>query len=177
MSVLLASIWLTVSLPTPTSCQTISGEAKRPGISDISKPSGEVASGTLNLVLANRNGFVIVTDSRMSSDNAFHCHDETSSPSCDNQLQHKTTFYCDDSQKLFRTGHGSAAAIAGFAVGHDYPSPLRLQIADIMRRKFGPSGMTGDTAFGEVNLPNRPDTRQVGDWAELVLQPALTELM
>lgn len=32
-----------------------------------------LATGTLNLVIANKNGIVVVADSRMSSENPFPC--------------------------------------------------------------------------------------------------------
>src|ERR1039458_3668293 len=63
-----------------------------------------LASGTLNIILANKNGFVIGADSRMSSDTSFDC-------------EGKLQLYCDNSQKLFRSTSHSAMAIAGFAVG------------------------------------------------------------
>ena len=58
------------------------------------KPDGDhysIQTGTLNVVLANRNGVVIAADSRRSSDQLFDC----------NGNQQK---FCDDSQKLFETG-------------------------------------------------------------------------
>jgi hypothetical protein len=48
-----------------------------------------VFSGTLNLILANKNGFVIAADSRRSSTTPFKCHGVR-------QL------YCDDSQSFLR---------------------------------------------------------------------------
>jgi hypothetical protein len=77
------------------------------------------ASGTLNIVLANKNGIVIAADSRMSSSAPF---------SCGNAMQ----LYCDNSQKLFRTGERSAIVIAGFAVGRRN-SPLDLTLASVLR--------------------------------------------
>jgi len=57
------------------------------------------ATGTLNLLLANRRGFVIAADSRMT---------QLSQP-----MQH-----WDDSQKVFKVGPKAAMAIAGLPVGH-----------------------------------------------------------
>src|SRR5271170_2628571 len=77
-----------------------------------------MASGTLNLVLANKNGFVVAADSRMSSDHPFLC-------------EGKRQLYCDNSQKLFRTTPNSAMVIAGFAVGQ-FKSPLDLAVASVI---------------------------------------------
>jgi hypothetical protein len=88
-------------------------------------PSPVMASGTLNLVLANKNGFVIAADSRMSSEVPAPC-------------EGKRQLYCDNSQKLFRTTPNSAMAIAGFAVGQ-FNSPLDLAVASVIRKQFGSS--------------------------------------
>lgn len=109
-----------------------------------------LASGTLNLVLANKKGIVIATDSRMSSDTPFPCG---------NLMQR----YCDNSQKLFRTGDRSALAIAGFAVGKRN-SPVDLGLASVLRKRFGTGRLPGEQ--GEVAL--------VAEWAELALQQVLT---
>lgn len=90
------------------------------------------ASGTLNIILANKNGFVIATDSRMSSDTPFPC-------------KGRSQLYCDNSQKLFRTTSHSAMAIAGFAVGRSN-TPLDLTVASVLRRIFGANGLVGDEA-------------------------------
>ena len=87
-----------------------------------------MSSGTLNVVLANKNGFVIAADSRRSS--------STGTFSC-NGIQQS---YCDDSQKLFRTSKSSAMAIAGFAAGGSNGTPLDLTIASVLRKRFGPGG-------------------------------------
>jgi len=135
--------------------------------SDIANQSQQnkapgIFSGTLNLVLANRKGFVIVTDSRRSSPNRFDCNGELSS-------------HCDDSQKLFRTTANSAMAIAGFASG-GAGTPFDLEVAAILRRKFGPNGIRGDTVFGESGLSGQEPIPLIGDWCLLVLEPALTGL-
>jgi hypothetical protein len=112
--------------------------------------SPALASGTLNLVLANKNGFVIAADSRMSSEVRFRC---------DSKLQ----LYCDNSQKLFRTGQKSAMVIAGFAAGH-YNTPLDLSIAALLRKRFGATG-----------LPDEEGTPgMASEWAEGALEQALT---
>jgi hypothetical protein len=86
-----------------------------------------LASGTLNLILANKNGFVIAADSRMSSENVVPCDG-------------KNQTFCDNSQKLFRTGRTAAMVIAGFAVGSSN-SPLDLTVASLLRKRFGSDGI------------------------------------
>lgn len=83
--------------------------------------SPSVATGTLNLVLANKNGFVVITDSRKSSEHPIQCGG-------------KQQLYCDDSQKLFRTTPHSAMMIAGFAAGRDN-TPLDLAVASVIRKE------------------------------------------
>jgi len=109
-----------------------------------------LASGTLNLVLANKNGIVIAADSRMSSDAPFLCA---------GVMQN----YCDNSQKLFRTGDRSAMVVAGFAVGRGN-SPLDLSLASVLRKRFGTDGLPGER--GEVAM--------VTDWAKPTLEQSLT---
>jgi hypothetical protein len=96
---------------------------------DRDQPS--IQTGTLNVVLANRNGVVIATDSRRSSQKPFDCHGGQQT-------------FCDDSQKLFKTGATSALAIAGFASG-GWPgvsgTPLNVEVSSILRRRFGSSGI------------------------------------
>jgi hypothetical protein len=111
-----------------------------------------VASGTLNLVLMNKNGFVIAADSRMSSSMPFPC-----------AVTGKSQTYCDNSQKLFRTGPNSAMVIAGFAVGAHNNSPLDLVVASMFRREFGSAGLPG-----EMGMPGA-----ASDWAEHALTQAL----
>src|SRR5713226_5839041 len=79
--------------------------ATRAAQEPAAKGGAAVSSGTLNLILANRNGFVIAADSRRS--------DPRTAFNCGGVIQH----YCDDSQKLFRTAEKSAMVIAGFAAG------------------------------------------------------------
>jgi hypothetical protein len=98
----------------------------------VKKSESSVTSGTLNLLLANKNGFVIAADSRVSSEVPFLCPDTS-------QLQ----LHCDNSQKLFRTSPNSAVVIAGFAVG-GRNSPLNLAIASVLLKKFGPHGLAND---------------------------------
>lgn len=123
---------LMLSLPPSfVSAQTATKEADHPV-----EPS--IASGTLNIVLANKNGFVIATDSRMSSDRPFLCS---------GKLQR----YCDESQKLFRTTSHSAIAIAGFAVGRgNTPTPFDLAVAPVLRRVFGKDGLAIDDESDEI---------------------------
>ena len=50
--------------------------------------------------------------------------------------------YCDNSQKLFRTSPSSAVALAGYAFGRaQAPSPLDLEVAPVLLRIFGDSGL------------------------------------
>jgi hypothetical protein len=97
--------------------------------------SPAIATGTLNLVVANKNGFVVLADSRMSADQMFPCY---------GRLQ----THCDNSQKLFRTTPHSAMMIAGFAAGRRN-SPLDLEIASVIRKQFAESRWNKDEyAFG-----------------------------
>jgi 20S proteasome alpha/beta subunit len=93
-------------------------------------PNPVSASGTLNILLANKNGFVIAADSRMSSERNFLCG-QAMQP------------HCDNSQKLFRTTPNSALVIAGFAVDGQN-SPLNLAIASVLLKQFGPHGLDND---------------------------------
>lgn len=79
-------------------------------------PSQAVQTGTLNLLLANKNGFVIAADSRRSQIRPFQ--------------------YWDDSQKFFRIGPQSAAVIAGFASTAVTHSALDMQVAAVLRDEF-----------------------------------------
>lgn len=81
--------------------------------------------GTLTLVMANRNGYVIASDSRQSSGSALNkirCVD-------------KEAFYCDNSQKLFKTGEKSSIAISGFSSALK-GTPLELQVASVLRQRY-----------------------------------------
>jgi hypothetical protein len=158
------------------SCAPVSQSTR--GQSNVQTRLGQTGptSGTLNLILANKNGFVIVADSRRSSWNGFSCFDGTQSPSCHSERFSGPGFHCDDSQKLFRTTVDSAMAIAGFASDRIDGTPLELQVAEILRKKFGTKGINKDIVFGEYVTPGRTATKQVGDWVRLVLQPSLTEI-
>jgi len=83
-------------------------------------PRFPATTGSLNLVLANRNGFVIAADSR-------------------GREHPKGNQYRDRYQKLFRTGPRSALAIAGLLAGGVKPFELET-IARIVRH-FGPTGL------------------------------------
>jgi hypothetical protein len=120
------------------------GQDREPGMRPV------LAAGTLNLVLANKNGFVIAADSRMSSETPFDCNG-------------KQQIYCDNSQKLFRTGRNSALVIAGFAVGRKN-TPLDLAVASMLRRRFGPDGLSR----------GRGTVEAASGWAEHALEQALT---
>jgi hypothetical protein len=78
-------------------------------------------SGTLNLVLANKNGFVIATDSRGSWSDSGTIHRD------------------DGFQKLFRTGKRSALAIAGLLATP--PEAYRFESSSIILARFGVNGM------------------------------------
>ena len=77
---------------------------------------GTHETGTLNLLLANRRGFVIAADSR--------------------RTQQSDGRHWDDSQKLFRVGPRSALVIAGFASWAAHGSPLDVQVASLLREEF-----------------------------------------
>jgi hypothetical protein len=89
-------------------------------------------SGTLNIIFANKNGFVIAADSRGSSKVAFLCPDT-----------HIKQLYCDNSQKLFRTTPNSVLVIAGFAVDRR-GTALDLAIASVLLKQFGSRGWPND---------------------------------
>jgi hypothetical protein len=94
-----------------------------------------VYSGTLNLLLGNRHGFVIAADSRRTRRS---------------DLRH-----WDDSQKLFRVGPKSALVIAGFASWYEEgsPSPLDTQVASFLREEFSdPIWTSGKRPI--TDLPN-----------------------
>lgn len=110
-----------------------------------------LTSGTLNIILANKNGFVIGTDSRMSGDEPFPCAG-------------RAQLHCDNSQKLFRTTPHSAFAIAGFAVGGGN-TPLDLALAPVLRRGFGPNG-----------LPRDENSDAIAHSLEIILEDALTDV-
>lgn len=76
------------------------------------------AHGTLNIVLANRNGFVIATDSRLTRSDGVH-H--------------------DDGQKLFRTAPEAALAFAGFA--YKIVGGVEFEIPATIQTRFGPAGV------------------------------------
>ena len=81
----------------------------------------QVLSGTLNLVLANKSGFVIAADSRITDP--------------------KTGNYVDTCQKLFRTSPNSALSFAGFATALGN-TPFEFEIPAVLRSRFGKSGIS-----------------------------------
>ena len=83
--------------------------------------------GTLNVVLANKNGFVIATDSFATG------------PGCTRPV---------DKQKLFRISEQSALAIAGFAT-YAGQTPFDLDMATILNTRYGDWRSTpkGETVF------------------------------
>ena len=92
--------------------------------------SYSLQTGTLNIILANPNGVVVASDSRRSSSRPLDCHG----------IQRT---FCDDSQKVFRTGKASAVVIAGFANGGARGvtgTPLNVEMASLLRRMFGVGG-------------------------------------
>ena len=78
-----------------------------------------ISSGTLNLVLANKHGAVIATDSRSSR--GWPCR-----------------YHEDDSVKLFKTTEKSAMAIAGFAAS-SLDIPFGMRVAGVIGRHFDPA--------------------------------------
>jgi hypothetical protein len=136
-----------------TACRPLAATSIQPASAQSGLAEApQVAGGTLNLVLANKNGFVIAADSRMSSSKPFYC-----------SADRKKQLYCDNSQKLFRTGPKSAMVIAGFAVGHG-GSPLDLEVASMLRSRFGDSGLPEDRGS--------PDDAEF--WSASVFPQALT---
>lgn len=127
--------------------------------------SAALASGTLNLILANKNGFVIAADSRMSSETPFECKKGL-----------PKRLYCDNSQKLFRTGKRSAMVIAGFAAGRaEAPSPLDLVVASVLREIFGPCGQRVlQSGGGTMKVICAPEAMAIPGGALFDLVPALT---
>jgi hypothetical protein len=118
------------------SCMTallIIGFAARVPASAENRPA-LAESGTLNLLLANRNGFVIAADSRRSRPSPFA--------------------YWDDSQKLFRVAPKSAAVISGFASWVSGGSPIDFQVAAALREEFGDP----EWNMGRRKLANLPST-------------------
>jgi hypothetical protein len=87
-------------------------------------PSDRLDRGTLNVVLANKNGFVMAADSRRSS-----------------QCQR----WSDDSQKVFQMAPKEAIAIAGFA-SYWSGTPYSTEVAAVMREHF--DSRHGDTDRG-----------------------------
>jgi hypothetical protein len=110
-----------------------------------------LAVGTLNLMIANKNGFVVITDSRKSGPRLMQCDG-------------KQQLYCDNSQKLFRTTPHSAMMIAGFASAWD-STPLDLEVASVIRKQFDPS-----------QWPNDDHADVVPSIAEGVLTDALVDV-
>lgn len=125
------------------------------------QPSSAAAdtSGTLNLILANRNGFVIAADSRRSNPSAaFRCAGGVAAQ----KAPSTGYFYCDDSQKVFRLGSKEAMAIAGFA-NAGFSVPLDLSVAPILRQQFGAGGrpfMRYDTGTGVMSRQTQSENPQ-----------------
>jgi hypothetical protein len=89
--------------------------------------------GTLNLLLANKRGFVIAADSRRTRTSDGR--------------------HWDDSQKLFRIGPKSALVIAGFASWAAPGSPLDTQVAAFLREELSdPIWTSGKRPI--TDLPN-----------------------
>jgi len=115
----------------------------------LDRPSGgsddsSHASGTLNLVLANKHGVVIAADSR-----------GTWKDSHGRVVRREDRF-----QKLFRTGNRSAVAIAGLLAYPPYP--YSLETSSRLLGGFGPEGLPDE----------RGDPYLVTDWlqSDLALQ-------
>jgi hypothetical protein len=79
--------------------------------------SGSLTRGTLNVVLANKNGFVMAADSRQSFGDCPHG--------------------TNDSQKVFQMGPNAAMAIAGFATYRSGSyAPYAMEVAAVLREHF-----------------------------------------
>jgi 20S proteasome alpha/beta subunit len=110
-------------------------------------------TGTLNLLLANRRGFVIAADSR--------------------RTQQSSGMHWDDSQKLFRVGPMSALVVAGFASWTANKSPLDVQVASLFREEFADQVWTsGKRPFTEI--PSMVNTK-VGYELETIGALGVTE--
>ena len=107
------------------------------------RADGETSSGTLNLILANRNGFVIAADSRRTAS--------------DGQ-------YWDDSQKLFRVDKRSALVMAGFAAARAPGTPLDVQVSALLREHFDLKLQQSDVPF---------DGQDVSGWMRLTMAQEL----
>ncbi len=94
------------------------------------------AHGTLNVLLANRNGFVIATDSRLTRSDGTHS---------------------DDGQKLFRTSPDGAVSFAGFAgfAADLIGTKFEFEIPATFLGRFGPDGLSD----------GRGSPMFVADWA------------
>jgi hypothetical protein len=141
------------------------------------------SSGTLNLILANENGFVMAADSRRSGSMPFKCSDRKAA----RKGPGTSIYYCDDSQKLFPTGQESAMVVAGFAVAQK-GKPLGLEVASVLRKRFGPGGHTylaQDLGSGKISVRNDTDPGPPGgfegvlfdsQWCRLRLAQDLTAI-
>jgi 20S proteasome alpha/beta subunit len=96
-------------------------------------PRLSLVSGTLNLVLTNKNGFVIAADSRGTW--------------WDEGVRHQS----DDFPKLFRTGRKSAIAIAGLLATP--PEPYRFESSSTILARFGANGMPDERGNSYFVLP------------------------
>jgi len=119
----------------------------------LDRPSGgsddfSHASGTLNLVLANKHGVVIAADSRGTW----------------TDLHGRVVGREDKFQKLFRTGNRSAVAIAGLLAYPRYP--YSLETSSRLLGRFGLEGLPDE----------RGDPDLVTEWHESDLGLQLTRL-
>jgi hypothetical protein len=103
-------------------------------LSQEPQPAQLPHGGTLNLLFANKNGFVIAADSR--------------------RTYRLSRSYHDDSQKLFRIGPQSAMVIAGFATWMWPGSPLDIQVASVLREDLmDDKWLSGERTI--LELPNQ----------------------
>jgi hypothetical protein len=112
-------------------------------------PGGAPYVGTLNLLLANKRGFVIAADSR--------------------RTRMSDGRHWDDSQKLFRIGPKSALVIAGFASWAAPGSPLDTQVASFLREELSDSIWTS----GKRPLSDLPNMIRANIGYELQLFGAI----
>ncbi len=96
-------------------------------------PSMSPVFGTLNVALANKNGFVIAADSR------------------GNWMDSGISHYSDDCQKLFRTGRKSAMAIAGLLATP--PDAYRFESSNTILARFGVSGLPDGRGDSHIVMP------------------------
>ena len=103
------------------------------GVTLVGSPALSLSGGTLTVVLANRNGFVIASDSRQTWQDGH---------------------FDDNSQKIFRLGPSSAIAIAGFAnnAREPFASDLRSELTKALPKYTDKNAESWTTTVFESRL-------------------------